>query len=313
MIVQKEPHEWHPFVWENGALGLLPTFEGGTGWGWAHNVNDAGQIVGHSSIESGEARACIWESGTLRELTGLGGRGTAYSINESGFAAGNTHNADGNQRAVIWENGVPKELGTLYGQEHSSASSINDNNQVVGLAETDEFNNWHAFFWENDVMIDLGTLPGQDGSIARDINNRSMAVGQSYDDDNRHPVLWHDGVIQDLGTFGRNHGDAYSINDAGQIVGFSTYETKGERAFLWENGVMYDLNDLIPEDSGWILVEARAINETGSIVGWGLHDGQAGFLLTPIPEPSIIGLAGVGVVAGIGWWIRKQIGEVEDG
>ncbi|MCH8912583.1 MAG: immunoglobulin domain-containing protein [Planctomycetes bacterium] len=46
---------------------------------------------------------------------------------------------------------------------------------------------------------------------------------------------------------------------------------------------MIDLNDLIPPDSGWTLHEAKDINESGQIVGWGLNpDGLGrGFLLTP--------------------------------
>ncbi len=87
---------------------------------------------------------------------------------------------------------------------------------------------------------------------------------------------------------------AYDINDRGQVVGFSTNAAGIGRAFLWENDVMKDLNGLIPTDSGWVLVEARAINKRGQIVGYGRINGQAhAFLLTPhLPVLIVPGIAG---------------------
>jgi probable HAF family extracellular repeat protein len=48
---------------------------------------------------------------------------------------------------------------------------------------------------------------------------------------------------------------------------------------------MTDLNNLIPAGSGWILVEATAINKAGQIAGVGTINGQTrAFLLTPDDE-----------------------------
>ncbi len=45
---------------------------------------------------------------------------------------------------------------------------------------------------------------------------------------------------------------------------------------------MKDLNKLIPPGSGWVLVEADGVNDSGQIVGMGMHNGQEhAFLLTP--------------------------------
>ena len=68
---------------------------------------------------------------------------------------------------------------------------------------------------------------------------------------------------------------AYSINDHGQVVG--TKMDPGSEiptAVLWEDGVLTDLNDLLPPDSGWQLLEARDINNNGGVVGWGLHNDE---------------------------------------
>ena len=60
--------------------------------------------------------------------------------------------------------------------------------------------------------------------------------------------------------------------------------------FIWDsvNG-MRDLNDLIPSNSGWLLGDPFAINDSGQIVGLGFLNGdeQRAFLLTPIPPESV--------------------------
>ena len=49
------------------------------------------------------------------------------------------------------------------------------------------------------------------------------------------------------------------------------------------SGGMQDLNSLIPANSGWVLINANAINNTGQITGYGVKDGHNhAFLLTPL-------------------------------
>jgi hypothetical protein len=47
------------------------------------------------------------------------------------------------------------------------------------------------------------------------------------------------------------------------------------RASLWIGESLLDLNALIPAESGWTLVEARDVNSSGRIVGYGLYQGEA--------------------------------------
>jgi probable HAF family extracellular repeat protein len=98
-------------------------------------------------------------------------------------------------------------------------------------------------------------------------------------------------TVTDLGTLGGStpiNGSvptvAWDINEVGQVVGYSTTSSGEEHAFLYSGGQMVDLNSLIPSDSGWTLVDARAINDGGQIVGWGDYGGYGilrAFLLTP--------------------------------
>jgi probable HAF family extracellular repeat protein len=94
--------------------------------------------------------------------------------------------------------------------------------------------------------------------------------------------------IKDLGTLGALPGNvsesaAWGINDSGQVVGYAMITSSGEtHAFLYSGGRMQDLNDLIPADSGWELLGANAINNSGEIVGYGrLNEEPRAFLATP--------------------------------
>ena len=104
--------------------------------------------------------------------------------------------------------------------------------------------------------------------------------------------------MTDLGQLYNAGSTALDINGSRQIVGFSAAPGGvGDHAFLWESGVMTDLNSLIPSGTGWRLVNARGINDSGQIVGWGYNGSLTrAFLLTPVPEPSTI----VALLCGVG-------------
>ena len=50
---------------------------------------------------------------------------------------------------------------------------------------------------------------------------------------------------------------------------------------------------------------ARAVNESGQIAGWGEYGGVfTGFILTPVPEPSALGLI---ALAGLTTLRRRRV------
>ena len=95
----------------------------------------------------------------------------------------------------------------------------------------------------------------------------------------------------DLGILGGDTiSEAYAINSAGQVVGGSwpkfgdSHLNAVGRAFFVDagNSPMVDLNTRIPSGSGWVLLHAHGINDSGQIAGVGLKGGQPhAFLLTP--------------------------------
>lgn len=107
----------------------------------------------------------------------------------------------------------------------------------------------------------------------------------------------------DPGTLGGGSSEAFGMNNANFVVGRSDRNSLGTRAFVWDGNQMRDLNDLLVNGAGWTLVDARDINDSGQITGYGTFNGQTrAFLLNPVsdvPEPSAWApaLAGLAAIA----------------
>lgn len=273
----------YAFSWDDGTMTNLGDL-GGQG-SWAYDVNEAGQVVGGSPLSSGSNHAFRWQqSGGMQDLGTLGGTTSyAFEINNFGQAVGYACCAPDTYltHAVLWGSGGIVDLGDLdpVWPAISAAYGINDAGQVVG-GSYDASANFHAFLWQNGSMQDLGTLGG-DYSSAEAINENGQVVGTArLANGTPHAFLWGGGM-QDLGALTWDQSIAYDINDKGQVVG-ALQTGQNSHAFVWANGQMQDLNNLIPANSGWVLQEARAINNKGQIAGFGAINGQTrAFLLKP--------------------------------
>jgi probable HAF family extracellular repeat protein len=188
------------------------------------------------------------------------------------------------------------DLGT-FGGRGSDAYDINDSGTIVGWAQLSDATQ-HAFVYSNGVMTDLGESLGRGiSSIATAINASGQIVGLG-----RNAFLYSNGVFTDLGSLGGGSSYAHDINASGHVVGSSTLTSDGNfndtHAFIYRDGEIHNLNSLIDPSSQWTLINAKGINDRGQIVGWGWHDGYPrAYLLTPIPEPSTVALAAVGLIA----------------
>jgi probable HAF family extracellular repeat protein len=189
-------------------------------------------------------------------------------------------------RAVRWKNGKIKNLGTLGGA-HSSASSINNRGEIVGIALNtiaDQFSMFdllfgktngtqtRAFLWQGGAMHDLLTLGGPD-SWAAYINGRGDVVGWSYTSfapnpdtavPTQDPFLWtkHHGM-KDLGGFGGTFGYPTRLNNRGHVTGFSNLA--GDltfHPFFWDGKKLRDLRTF-GGDTGI----AESLNDADEVVG----------------------------------------------
>jgi probable HAF family extracellular repeat protein len=234
-------------------LGELP----GSGYSEAHDINNAGEVVGGSG-----GRAFFWDG--VNGITDLGvPSGFTYSwgfgINELGQVTGVAYDPNS---AFLWDaaNGMTN-LGTGSGYTDSYATGINDAGQLVGIRWDSSTGSSLGFLWAPDSpnglsgsFADLGTLPGDPNSYANAINNAGQVVGSSTGVDE-----W---------------GDYHS------------------HAFLWDAaGGIVDLQNQLLPGSGATLQSAQAINDGGAIAvsGYDAWGNTRVYLLTPVPPgtPSI--------------------------
>ena len=267
------------------AVGALPKHHAS----FAYAINNAGQAAGASFNILGHARAFVWD-GVAHKIGSLPGYpySEARGISDTGEIVGFAETGRPDRlhawvsRAFVRQpSGQPVDLGTLGGP-YSAAYAVNAIGTVAGKADTDG-NVTHAFTW-NDTggMTDLGTLGGAN-SAAYAVSSAGAIAGVSETADNtRHAFLFAEGRMHDLAPLpGTDSSAAYAVSADASVAG--TSQTGGvKRATLWQNGRPTDLNTLLPAQSGWVLTEARAVNDHGQIAGQGLLDGKpCAFLLTP--------------------------------
>ncbi len=237
------------FLWQGGMMTDLGSL--GAEPVGATDINNSGQIVGLSQTSAGETHAFIWENevmsdlGTLGDTLGTLGDTTwsaATGINSLGHVVGfsTVKKGDFGSRAFLWREGAMTHLGTWGGGNgSSSASDINDWDEVVGHYSEHHGGVNHAFVWRNgnETIQELSALPNDYRSFACAINNQGEIVGQSKGSDSR-AVLWSGDQVWDLNTLlsdsscVSNLHMASDINDRGQIVA-NGFNTEGkQRTFL---------------------------------------------------------------------------------
>jgi len=281
------------FLYTGGSLLDLGTLGGEDSF--AYRVSDSGIIVGRAQDMTGRFHAFVTTiTGGTIELAALdphmaGDFGTAVAINSLGDVIGYYTTAgehmSARNRVFRYRDFQVEDLGT-FGGEDGVAVAVNDRGSVAGYFSSEphaDYAQHRSFLFSSGTLVAIGSLGGQ-LTTARDLNNRDDVVGDGdVGDGEHHAFLFSGGRLRDLGTLsGGKQSSAYAINERGDIVGFSDGSNRSARAVIITDGVMRDLNGLIPAGSGWVLTEARDINDSGRIVGTGWRNGeQRGFLLTP--------------------------------
>ena len=286
----------HAFMWsKSGGMKDLGTLPGAT-VSAAQGINDSGTVVGYSNIKGQSATnfvAVEWSSkGAITNLGTLpgGNSSAAFEINSAGEITGDSFLKSGVVDATSWSAGKIANLGGLPKSVFSAGLDINSDGDIVGesvFSYGPPFTS-HGFLWSGSSMKDLGTLPGGVTSVANAINTSGVIVGESDGTSTNgrwHAVLWDTSrKIHDLGVIsGGVYSIAFAVNDSEVVVGYGNLSNNAAHAMIWTSSTgMKDLNTLIPANSGWVLINANAINNVGQITGYGIKDGyNHAFVLTP--------------------------------
>ncbi len=301
------------FAWENGNLEILPPLpDSNMSEGVA--IDASGTIAGNSELMSDtvgrNTRGVVWQNtgagwvitrtlnpnyaGTFgadqwSEVLGMGESGQA--LGWSPFS----HQGGIIPSATIWlnEGGLPLDLNFCKACHQTQAYDL-DPSGVVAVGNrklpTGSTGIIRGEAWRNlaGQWLPLPFTTSVPATVYA-INNTHTMVGTIGTP--KQAALWTETshhnwaaatLLGDLGR-GSEGSVAYDINNDGKIVG-QVKTITGPRAFIYENGVMQDLNDLIEPGTHWKIEAARAINNSGSIVGWGQYLGQTrAVLLTPLP------------------------------
>ena len=159
----------HAFlIADPGSMVDLGSLGGGGAMSIAHDVNDAGAVVGLAETRTGQPHAFLWTAADgLRDLGALGAAPSmALGINNRAEVVG------GSGHAFLWtEQAGMVDLGTLGGRT-SCANDINDLGCIVGVSQTGGTDArglpvTRAFLRMPDgSMLELGTLGGEHSSAA---------------------------------------------------------------------------------------------------------------------------------------------------
>lgn len=266
----------------------------------ATDINNCGAVVGAVDTSGAKdltgLRATRWSSaGKFKLLLPENGFDSdALSINDSGWVTGIRFNGSTFTPFVLSARGRLLTPAPLAEGDDFELLSINRRNAAAGFdaGEGGTF----AVRWSEGVGVEnLGLLPGGTFSASAAINDYGMVGGVADDaSGTSRAVRWAiDGTIIELESLDKA---AYSdsqggINNRGYSVGVTVFEGanlddfNSQRATLWtRNGKPFNLNRLIAPRSGYTLLTATGISNSGAIYGDALSAAgtRVAYLLTPV-------------------------------
>lgn|ERR1022692_1019378 len=296
----------HVFLWTpaaaNGVTGAMRDLGPcASGFDGGFKLNSYGQLQFNRGVSTPsfgvQSQAFLWTPSApnttvgsavnLLTLNGADGASYGYGLNDNGSVVGSSYPGP----CFIWTPVSPNAMtGTMtdFGNRSSSgvAFAVNNSGQVAGSIGVTYFSypivhTSLSPYTSNDIIGPGPRVDQNDQSYSGTgyaINAAGHVAGDAVfpNPNSLRPFLFTGGG--NLTDFAAD-GHAAGINTRDQIVG-----DVNNNAFLYANGTNYNLLSLLDPSAGWNqLVNARAINDGGQIVGYGSRNGDLrAYLLTPI-------------------------------
>lgn len=307
--INRLPYQ-HAFLWDktNGIqdLGVLPY----ASWSYAKAINDFGDVVGIAEKRNYPdliLRGFAWSFlEGLQEINTLAfsnagayvGNSEVNCINNLGYTAGNSSYFN-EFNIAVWCQGflgwnqspanfVMAGVPPFIFRGINTATGINDLNETIGFSTT-RFISGAGYIdfrpylhkYPSNQATDLGTIPANEYGNAVAINNRKQIVGNVWgiSDPQYKAVLWSNGSVTELRDQSVSMNIVFAINNESEIIGTLT---TGEICMRDEQHGIRKLTDVLPASLGWTIHSARAINDRGQIVGYGVNNGVGkAFVISP--------------------------------
>lgn len=243
----------------------------------AYGLNDAGQVVGWSTIPACTTangfpcrRAFLWENGAMTDLGLLPGdeESFARAINNAGLIVGTSESdiiaGSGTFHGTVWAGGGPVALPDL-GQGQSFAHDVNNSGRIAGHTQDQATNRDTAVTWQGAVITNLGTSEPHSYSRSYGISEAGLSCGFAWNlFSPNDAILWDGATWFTIGGFGQfQNAEAFDVNDNGVAVGLQAFPSGSWSATLWNQGGAVDLGTL----PGLAYGELYDVNELGLAVG----------------------------------------------
>ncbi len=282
---------------KKGELVMHYRAPGDATWTDLTGINDDGIVVGTGwagyTGPDPKPTAVVWRAAEWTVLpTFPGGTAIAKGINRGGQIVGARYSPGDPAVATVWTNDVPAALPPLVEGTYALAGAINRRGEVAGSGGTAVPGVSHAIRWRDGMAIDLGVLKGMQGSWTTGINDAGVIIGASWKPGLLRGTVWKGNKPRALPVPPHSgSSEPVGINRGGEIVGRAGYEP-----MYWASAdaTPVEVNQLIagpcasPEGGLVTITMVTAINDHGSVLGWGSWQPRGGdaqlaaFKLTPI-------------------------------
>jgi uncharacterized membrane protein len=275
-----------PFCADSSGISPLPSFSGNKD-AYAYDLNESGDIVGtQTDPATGKYHAVVWRGSTMTDLSPILGNpawSEAMAINDSGWITGiygSGTGIDNLTRLFQYKNDQVSFIDTSITIYNRQITDINNAGQIAGSINPGASGE-HAFISDSSILRDINPGFHNQNSRPNKINSLGHLVGWTGPSRSvRYAYLYRNGTITSVAP--SVYGDALGVNDSDWVVGtawFSWANAYADYAFLYKGGIHSNLNNHIPNETGWKLIEATDINNRGEIVGIGSRYGKSALFL----------------------------------